>query len=82
MSDKVKDQVSTGRKFKNTIIPRDLDLEPLQWLQVGDVTLVAKDVGASLTYVSKVKTGKSYNVKILAALIKKGLENKKELTQQ
>lgn len=60
-------------------IPEGIDTTALTFLQKGDVTRVASELKEDPNYVSRVKVGKSYNVKILSALIKRGLENKKSL---
>lgn len=68
-------------EVKRSMIPEVVDTSALIYLQKGDVTRVAASIGESAQYVSRVKLGKNYNVKILSALIKKGLDNKKKLTQ-
>jgi hypothetical protein len=73
--------------FKSTLEARkrvasSIDTSALDYLQRGDITRVADKIKEDRNYVSRVKNLKAYNVKILAALIKQGLENKKLLTQQ
>ncbi len=57
-------------------VPDGLDLSDLQYLQHRDLTRVAKEVGLTRAVVSRVRNGRSFNVKVLAALLKRARENK------
>jgi len=73
MSPKVKLEVKR-------LVPDGIDLSDLKYLQRGDVTRVASDLRLDPNYVSRVKSLKSYSVKVLSALLRKGAENRKALT--
>lgn len=60
-------------------MPEGLDLSDLNFLEHRDVTRVAEEQKVRPDFVSKVKRGECYSVKILSALLKKARENKKEL---
>lgn len=66
---------STGLEGKNKI-PADIDITPLDFIEYRDITRIAKETNFTPQHVSKVKNLKSYNVKILSALLKKGRANK------
>lgn len=60
-------------------VPEGIDLTDLNYLQYGDISVVAHELGMSKVYVGGVKNLRHYNVKVLAALLKKGAENRKLL---
>jgi hypothetical protein len=69
-------------EVKTRLVPEGIDLTDLKYLQRGDVVRVADSLGVHPNYVSRVRSLKSYSVKVLSALLKKGAENRKLLTQQ
>jgi hypothetical protein len=70
-----------GSKDKERRVPNGVDVSDLQFLEYGDMAIVAQEVGMDTQYVRRVKNLKSYNVKILAALLKRGAQNRKILTE-
>lgn len=73
--------MNMNRTGKNTErrVPDGLDITDLEYLQHGDITRVAHEIGMDKSYVRRVKSLKSFNVKVLAALLKRGAKNRKLL---
>jgi hypothetical protein len=67
---------------KKNRLPEGLDLSDLNYLEHRDVQRVADELKVRADFVSKVKRGECYSVKILSALLKKARENKKQLEVQ
>jgi hypothetical protein len=70
-----------GGKVPTRRVPIDIDLSEMTFLEYRDVKRVAEDLKLRPDYVARVKRGETYNVKVLAALLKKARENKKQLDE-
>lgn len=75
---KQKEGISAG-KVKVRRIPDGVDLSDLQYLEYRDVKRTAEQLKLRADYVARVRRGETYNVKVLAALLKKARENKKAI---
>lgn len=81
MSEKEQNTGISAGKVKARRIPADVDLSELVYLEYRDVKRIAAELQKPADYVARVKRGETYNVKVLAALLKKARENKKSLDQ-
>ena len=68
-----------GGKIPARRVPDDIDLTDLKWLEYRDISRTAEEMELAPAYVARVKRGETYNVKVLAALLKKARSNKKAL---
>lgn len=71
--------VKSGGKAAVRRVPQDVDLEVLNYLEYRDITRIAEELKQPRYFVSRVRRGETYNVKVLAALLKKARENKKAI---
>jgi hypothetical protein len=80
----VKEQKHENRAGKKSErkrrMPGEVDRSNLEYLGYRDLTRVAEEMGVTPDYVSKVRHGRCQSVRVLAALLKKGGENRRLLT--
>lgn len=81
MSEKEQKTGVRGGKVPARRVPADVDLTDLDYLEYRDIKRIALEMGLRPDFVSRVKRGEGYNVKVLAALLKKARDNKKALDQ-
>lgn len=81
MSENEQNEGISAGKVKVRRVPADVDLSDLQYLEYRDISRIAEEMKLDRYYVSRVKRGETYNVKVLAALLKKARDNKKELEE-
>lgn len=81
MSEKVQKRIKPAGKVSSGIrrVPEEIDMTDLVYLEYRDITRIADGMQLRHDYVARVKRGEAYNVKVLAALLKKARENKKAL---
>lgn len=82
MSEKVQTEGLAAGKVKPRRVPAGVDISDLAYLEYRDIKRLAEEMNVRPDYVARVKRGESYNVRILAALLKKARENKKALENQ
>jgi hypothetical protein len=80
MSEKAEQTGIRGGKVPARRVPEAVDLSDLKFLEYRDVKRVAEDMQLRPDFVARVKRGESYNVKVLAALLKKARANKDALS--
>lgn len=81
MSEKQQNDGISAGKVKARRIPADVDLTDLVYLEYRDIKRIAAELSKPADYVARVKRGETYNVVVLAALLKKARENKKALEE-
>lgn len=80
MSEKEQKVGVRGGKVPARRVPEGVDLSDLKYLEYRDIKRIAEAMKLRPDFVARVKRGESYNVKVLAALLKKARENKEALS--